>query len=89
MYENSGAPKKVAADCEVAKTEIATLNIGIEFEPKKYSRVEFICLREKMYELSAKIRKYPANTSQSREENVLFMELLYPLVGFYNSVHRN
>ena len=56
-YEYSGAPKKVAADCEVAKIEIATVNIPMPFEERKKSRELFIFVRLNKKELIARIKK--------------------------------
>ena len=55
--EYSGTPKNVAADCEVAKTEIATASIGIEFADTKYSLVELILELLNMYDEIAKMAK--------------------------------
>ena len=65
LYENSGAPKNVAADCAVANSERATAYIGIAFDATKNSFEVAIFLFESTNEAIKRITIYEANTSQS------------------------
>ena len=65
-YENSGTPKKVAADCDVARMDIATAKRGMVLELTKYSLDDSILDLLNRYELTIRMAKYEKKTIQSR-----------------------
>ena len=57
LYEYSGAPKNVAADCEVAITDMATANVDMWFLEMKKSRDDSIFVRLSITEVTVITKK--------------------------------